>query len=326
MRLTYSIGVNSTETFRFTAGKSPKRKGFNVHTTPHYFRSAFDAPPGRIFGNFDLSQAEVRFVARRAKVKYLNKLFVEGKSIHKEFGKKRLGYEPKKGTSEYNLCKSTVHAYDYREMPSRFSLQTGTPLREAKAILRDYGMLVPEIHEWHHWVWEQIRTKGYLVNPFEFKRVFYEALACFSITKKMTDQQWKDAISWEPQSTIPVVTNIGMTHVRDKMKENVFTHLQHHDSFLDSVVPEALPELFGHAMDGLKVEIPFQDGPLVIPVEAQAGYSWGWMMPLESPRVVCYDEWYSWKSEEETKCQLEERVLADVYGPLLKKMEEKCLI
>ena len=56
MRVTYSMTVESTETFRFASNLDPFERGLNSHTIPRGLRFQYEPPAGQVFVSGDGSQ------------------------------------------------------------------------------------------------------------------------------------------------------------------------------------------------------------------------------------------------------------------------------
>lgn len=318
MKLYSSWNIAGTESYRWSAGTNPKGLGTNSQTIPKGLRHLLLAPPGRILVQLDLSQAEARLVAYLANCKGLIDLFNDpSRSVHMENALRIFGYEVEKDSPEYVLAKSVVHASNYREGPYRFSQQTGLGRRESKALLEKYHSVYPEIRRWHEDIKKEIETQGWLRSPLGRTRFFYDAISCRSLTGKITDQQWKEAISWKPQTTVPDITNSALLRIATEMPE-VWFHQQGHDSFVVSVDIDALPRVFPILVDTMQRPIPIRGRVLTIPVDGGIGFNWGEMMGYRGGKVVTMEEWREWRDAEVARKPREVTLLKGIYGPLLK--------
>lgn len=225
-----------------------------------------------------------------------------------------------KDTPEYTLAKAVVHASNYREGAYVFSTQSGLPVAITRKLLSNYHSKRPEIKIWHDWVWQEIKTRGVLSNCLGDARTFYEAISCFSLTGKMTEQQWKDAIAWVPQSLVPHVLDIGLLGMA-KLREDgmdIQFHHQGHDSFLCSV-PEGHEVEFFDRVQPLYAAIKLVAGGrvFVIPQEYQLGYSFGDMFNF-SGSVQTRKYWQAMVDKKLQKFPRSEQILAGAYGVHLK--------
>ena len=208
MKAVYTANPGATETFRWAFGSSPKGVGLSPQTEPRQFRFRYIPPPGRIFVNPDLDQVEARYVAYRSNCKNMIDVFeTPGRHIHKETGELMYGFQPEKGSNEYDKAKQAVHATDYKEGPFMLALSAGLPFDEARRIVNAIYEGRPELLAWHDEVKSTIRRTGLLHNCWNEERQFYEAVAFARRWGTITDQQWKDGIAWEPQSIPPRIIN-----------------------------------------------------------------------------------------------------------------------
>lgn len=318
MKLEYAVNVGGTETFRFTMSKSPFRRGCNAQTLPKALRYYLQPPKGRVFVQGDLSQAEARVVAYLSRCKDLIDLFNDHtRHVHHENALVVFGHAVEKDSPEYTLAKAVVHASHYREGPYKFSVQTGIPVKQTKELLARYHAKRPEIHQWHKKVWDTIKTTGRLETCFGDRRMFYEAISCFSLTGKMTDQHWKDAISWVPQTTIPHLTNLGLIAMATEQKQfDIWFHHQGHDSFLVSLPIGKVVEFIAWSQLCYKIAL-FYNMPFSIPMEYSVGYNFGDMMAYDG-HEPSQMEWQAWLDEKLAKKPREQRILDGVYGVHLK--------
>jgi DNA polymerase I-like protein with 3'-5' exonuclease and polymerase domains len=282
LNLDFGVGVEVTETLRWAMYKHPLGYGLNAQTDPKALRYFKLAPEGRIFVGGDLSQVEARVVAYLSHCQQLIDCFNDPKrSVHLENAIAVLGRSVEKDTPEYTMSKSIVHGSNFREGPKVLSSQCGKPIKECRKLMQNYHRNRPEIYQWHDWTWNEIKTKGKLTNHFGDSRTFYEAVSAFSVLGKMTDQHWKDAISWIPQSTPPRIIGIALVEIA-KLRDagmDIWFHYQGHDSFLCSI-PIGEERNFFIVVKPIfdKIKLHTFSGVFVIPVEFQVGYNFGDMV------------------------------------------------
>lgn len=317
MRLEYSINVGGTESFRFASNKSPFGRGVNCQTFPKALRYYLTPPDGRVFVGGDLSQAEARVVAYLSKCKDLIGLFNDpSRHIHMENALVVFGHAVEKDSPEYVLAKAIIHAANYREGPYKFSVQAGIPVAITKRLFDSYHRKRPEIHQWHDWVWNEIKTKGMLTTPLGDERVFYEAISCFSVKGKMLDTQFKDAISWVPQATVPHVTNLGILNLRERYGDEMWFHHQGHDSWLVSVTEDTMLNE-SEIIDCFNIPLTCHGQTFVIPSELSYGWNFGDMLPWKGGRFDKL-EWRAKVTESLQKRSRADKILAGTYGAMLK--------
>jgi hypothetical protein len=321
MKLLYGVGLEVTESFRWAMYCNPMGYGLNAQTSPKALRYFLHPPEGRIFVSGDLSQAEARVVAYEAVCKYLIEVFNDPtRNVHLENALAIFKKEVKKDTVEYTTAKSVIHASNYREGVHRFSVQAGISMKEARFLLEAYHTARPEIRIWHQKIYDLIRTTGKLINPLGDTRTFYEAISCFSLTGKMTDQHWKDAISWIPQSVVPHILDIGllgMQRFRNEGMDLLFHH-QGHDSFVCSI-PIGEEQSFFDKVRPMysNVRLASPGGIYTIPQEYSIGYSFGDMFSYRGSSMSI-SEWSGLLSKKLEKKSREDDILGGTYGTFLK--------
>jgi uracil-DNA glycosylase family 4 len=293
----FMISVNNDKTGRWESYKSPKWRGTKITHIPKVMRLMIEPPVGRIFVQRDLSQGEVRYVAREAGSLFLNNIFASGKSVHKQVGARLFGIEPQKDTPDYDTAKSIVHAYNYMMGPKRMALEANVSFKFAEGVYRDYGREVPEISRWHQRIKNEALSTGRLTTPTGRVRQCFAACAMVTNTGSLADEIWRDLVSWKPQSTIPDIINEGMFRTWEAL-DWVRFHQQGHDSHLDSIEPERLGE-FAERTSAFHAVSVLIDGEheLLIPSELSWGYLWGALKPWEPGDRGMREEWLKWAEE-----------------------------
>jgi DNA polymerase I-like protein with 3'-5' exonuclease and polymerase domains len=286
-RLSYSLNITGTETLRWSGGKDPWGRGFNIQTIPREggdvsIKSMFLAPEGHSFLEVDLRQAESRFVAYRSADKTLIDMLESGADVHshvghailRQIGKDSALIPPDEFKSTWRqLGKKAGHGLNYG-MKARVFVETvfneldmAISVKDAEAITAAYYGLFPGIPRWHAWVRNELYTKRRLVAPSGWERYFYN---------RPGDEMFKEGCAWEPQHTIPWITNHLMLylHARRKSGMHKFNLLtQVHDSLI-MLVPDANLKIvaldcLNHQLWHPLVELP--GGVMQIPTEVKAG-------------------------------------------------------
>ena len=129
-------------------------------------------------------------------------------------------------------------------------------------------------------------------------RTFYEALGAVVIKGKLTDDLWREAISYIPQSTVADLTNRGMQRAWNELGDGAWWHNQSHDSFLLSVHPSTLGETARIVQASLRQTVSINGMDLTIPTDVAVGYSWGLLKPYKGEETLSYAEWKSWETDE----------------------------
>lgn len=304
----------ATETFRWTSNKHPTGVGFNGQTDPKSFRWFKVAPPGCVFGQKDLKQAEARMVAHFARAENLLRVFASGANLYIEQGKVAFQREIQKDTPWYTLCKAIIHAAHYDEGPFKLAWDTGLSVKQAREFQENYHAGNPEIRtNFHQGTYDEVVGNGFLEVPlFKRRRYFYEALGFYAKHGTITDRQRKDAIAWRPQTLTPLIISRGMIVARPTLPLEVGLHLHGHDSIVWSCPPTLFPEVERIIDNALDIDVPIHGKVLNVPRETTIGYSLGDLMDYEGS-VPTQAQWERWREGKQAKRV--QSILEGVYGP-----------
>lgn len=277
----YGIRVTGTETLRFSSGLDPWNRGFNAQTIPKKAKGLFLPPKGTVWVNVDLEKAESFFVAYRSCDDTLMRMLKDGDDIHSYVAAaifnvpiEQVIEEKNNGNpSKRQLGKKSGHGANYAMAANTFmgsclkEMDLVLTKAEATNVLETYHTLFPGIRRWHGWVRDEIYNRSRLDNPHGYHRYFYG---------RKDDNTFREAYAWEPQSSIPVVTNemlLGAFRNREASKLDFNMHLQCHDSLLFSATPDNAVQLMAYCQDTSRWQTPMKlpGGDLVIPVSAEYG-------------------------------------------------------
>ena len=277
-RIRSSYVIPGTETFRFASKKDAFGFGANLQNitegyeadTPDGFsipnlRRTFIPDSRYTIGDFDLESADAQIVAMEAGSSRLLRLFRDPDSnLHDENAKRWEVPRP--------VAKGSVHAVDYDASAYALSQAdfpgTSYKLTKAKgqAIIDDWlGVQAPEIKDWQDRILEQIMTRKYVENAFGYRRYYFGRI----------EGILKEALAWIPQSSVAIVTNLGIRNVYNSFYPTVQLLLQVHDSavyqwpsaFTKNIVPQII--------SCMEIPVPYPD-PLTIGVGAKLSTkSWG---------------------------------------------------
>lgn len=271
----FSLIGTGTETLRFSSGTDPWGKGFNAQTIPKKSKVLFKAPEGFVWMNVDLSQAESRYVAyATGDTTLIEMLENPDKDIHRfvagnifdiapdevSFEQRQLGKKSGHGAN-YSMAATTFMESCLKEMDLVISR------KEASHILETYHKLFPGIRMGHGETRARIKELGYLENPFGYRRYFYG---------RHDDNTFREAYAFEPQSTIPMITNHLMLHLLNQRTEGNLDfrlHLQVHDSLVLLCPKGKEFALMDECLntDRWHPHIELKAGKLVIPTECETG-------------------------------------------------------
>ncbi len=280
-RVRYTIKGTGTETLRFSSGTDSWGLGFNAQTIPKKAKKFFIPPPNHTFVQIDLKQAESRYVAYKTGDKDLIRMLEDpAEDLHSYVAAEIFGCSQEQILAEKaagdptkrQLGKRSNHGATYAMRGKTFQescLKEDLMItkKEADHILDTFHALFPGIREWHKTVQQKLKQDQWLENPLGFRRYFYG---------RLDDSTFREAYAFEPQSTIPAITNhlmLYLLNARDRNEVKFQFHLQVHDSLVLSATKEELPKLYAIA-NNLKLwhpKITFPAGELWIPVDFEVG-------------------------------------------------------
>lgn len=285
-RLSYSLNGCGTETLRWSGGKDPWDRGFNIQTIPREggdvsIKSMFLAPEGYSFLEVDLRQAESRFVAYDSADKTLIDMLESGADVHSHVGNailRQMGKDPQSVSKDEfkqtwrQLGKKAGHGLNYGMKAGVFvetvfnELDMVISRKDAETIRQAYFSLFPGIPRWHAWVKNELYTKRKLSAPSGWERYFYGR----------PDDALKEGLAWRPQHTIPWITNHLMLSLMDRRKHGELEFrlvTQVHDALYLLVRDEWVERVARYCLDHMawhpQVDLP--GGRMYIPTEVLAG-------------------------------------------------------
>lgn len=264
-----------TETLRFSSSLDPWDGGFNAQTIPSDFKCIFPAPEGFTWVNVDLKQAESRYVAYACgDTSLIEMLESPDKDVHKfvaahifnipenevNYEQRQLGKKSGHGAN-YSMAATTFMESCLKEMDLVLSK------KEASNVLETYHKLFPGIRMGQERTRALLRERGWLENPFGYRRYFYG---------RLDDNTFREAYAFEPQSSIPTLTNYLMLHLlrkREIGELNFRLHLQVHDSLLMLCAQGQETQLMDECLDtaAWHPELNMPAGKLIIPTETAQG-------------------------------------------------------
>lgn len=252
MRFYSAYNVAGTKSFRLSSRQFLSEYGGNAQNQPESIREYLIADPGKVILQRDQSGAEAMIVSRLSKAGNYRRLFALGIKPHtylalnifaEKFARhtgfpasRYLGLSPDAlvllpewpdlntyisshpdNDREYKLGKITAHAKSYAMGAATFQLNTlqqsggliRLSLKESKHFLGTFEFLFPEIIEWQQEIRDTVRTTRKLHNLFGHPRNFH---------KQWSEELFREALSFIPQSTVGVLTSIAATKIQSKIE------------------------------------------------------------------------------------------------------------
>lgn len=179
----------------------------------------------------------------------------------------------------YYLAKQTCHSANYGITPPPFRMnileKSGGKIviskEDSEHFLTTYHSLFPEIRDWHKRLQSQVGMSKIIYNLHGHP---------YTITNhEIADSQWKEIISWIPQSTIGMITNIAFTRIQEYTEENTL-HWDHlincHDSVLSQCPIGQEVELGKKQKEYIEQSFisPVDNAPFKMGSETQYGFCW----------------------------------------------------
>jgi len=256
---------------------------FDVKEIASDMREMFVPPHNFVFIEGDGSGAEARVVFVLAE-DYENLLAMDSKpKIHAKTAAAVFGLDvntitkdfprvPKVGIAYYDLGKRMRHAGNYKMGAFRLAQMTHLPFGFCMKALEKFHETNPQLHEvFHKQIEDLIKTTRILKTPFGRSRTFYGG---------WSENLFKEAIAFIPQSTISDLTKFTMWRIVDKlpgyMSDYKFVTEQH-----DGILATVHKDLQNHYIDTFKqtYERPInflncslsRDFELIVPAEMSVG-------------------------------------------------------
>jgi DNA polymerase I-like protein with 3'-5' exonuclease and polymerase domains len=170
-----------------------------------------------------------------------------------------------KNHPKYITFKSLCHGTNYLGKTRGLAAQTGLLVQEVERVQQWYLGKFPRIKtHWHDKITEQLSKTRQVINPFGFRRFYFDRL----------DSIINEAIAWIPQSTVALVINHALCNIAENLPE-VEVLLQVHDSLAMQTDTEKLTEQILFIQQQSLISIPYPT-PLIIPVGFKTSpVSWG---------------------------------------------------
>lgn len=276
-RMRTSFNVAGTKSGRLSSSETIFGTGLNLQNVPKgVARRMYIPDPGCVFLQADLSQAEARVVAWLARETRLMDVFLSGGDIHRKIAASIFGVDESLVTGDQRqLGKKVGHATNYGMGPKRFQevcfeeLGLEMTAAETKRVMNAYHAKFPGVHRWHLEVQAQLYKNRTLVTPFGRKRMFFGF---------MSDDTFKEAYSWTPQSTVVDHLDRGLIKLHGLLKTlpalGAAVLLQGHDSILMQLPEVNLGAVVQLVKDCIGEGVVIEGMMCPIPIDFQMGMNW----------------------------------------------------
>jgi DNA polymerase I-like protein with 3'-5' exonuclease and polymerase domains len=235
-----------------------------------------------LMGRRDYKQGEAIVVAYLAEEDSFIDAFHAGEDMHchnyswisgEDYHQIRDGYLD--GNPEYkvkrNLGKKAAHAFNYRMGKRRFKDELSKAgiffeERQCGVILQALENARPKVVQWWHRVETQLKRNRTMTNCFGRRRFFMGIIS---------DDVIREAIAFEPQSTIGDLLNFSIIEMWRTLKDEVDLLLQIHDAIVwqsDKERVQAHAKRIGECM---AIPLTINGRTFTIPTDFAWGPSWG---------------------------------------------------
>lgn len=260
--------------------------GLNLQNQPERAKEMYEADPGCVFGYFDLSQAEARVVAYRARIEKWQIQFEQARKDGKYDCHRALASEmfkvpydqvPLKDFDENNrptiryTAKRCRHGLNYRMERYRLSEVTGLPYHESARAFAIYHSITPELEQWWIQAEKDFRLHREVFNAFGRRH---------KVIQRIDDEVLKSIVAFYPQSTIgDKVTQVWyQSEEDDDWPMDARICLDVHDSLIAQSPPKYIKTCLRIMKKYAEQPIMIQDAwhgkpkPLIIPAECKLSY------------------------------------------------------
>ena len=304
LRTGYRIGGTETGRSSTSVLKAPVRPhkiGLPFHSITKHgelgrdIREMIVPPPGMVFINADLSQAEARVVALLADDRDMLELFDKA-DIHSITASWIFGKPPEKidRVTERFIGKTTRHAGNYDMQKHTFMLNTNSNARRfgidvsisewrAGKILETFHQRSPKIKQiFHAEIVKALQSGRTLVNPQGRTRVFFE---------RWGNDLFKEAYANIPQGVVKDHLTLAMYRIKERLPDLQIV-LESHDAFLAQIKndPDTIEKHATIFLEELSKPIDFSScslprGQLIIPGEVETGLNYRDMKKWHSSKT-----------------------------------------
>ena len=219
-------------------------------------RKLFIPDVGYTIADCDLDRADLQVVVWEADDHELKQMLHEGVDIHSE-NAKVVGFSRP-------MAKRFIHGTNYGGSSRTMARNCGITVHNADRAQAAWFGAHPGIKRWHERTEHQLRTTRSVSNRFGYRRFYFDRI----------EGLLPEALAWVPQSTVAVVTNLGIVNLDANIPE-VQILIQVHDSIVFQFPTAQASQLLPLIRPQLLIPIPYPD-PLIIPVGLKTSeVSWG---------------------------------------------------
>jgi len=283
-RMITSYNPSGTKGARISSSKNIWGEGMDLQNIPAgrskgvaNIRNIFVASKGNLLVKGDLSQAETRVVGEilyRIGDPTIHDLYqIEGFDIHTWaaafiFRKNVEDVTP----YERSVGKLRNHSGNYVAGPGVLMKKAlkdgieGITWQFSKQIIDTTHVNVPGLRKWWQCVEMQLRKSRTLSTCLGRTRIFFGRLD--------DNATIRDAVSWEPQSTVGEVTNMILVKLFEVLDEDCKIIIQNHDEVVVDTPKDKVEHVKLEMQKASIIPLYINEEPLVIPIEISVGPNW----------------------------------------------------
>ena len=288
-RIRTTLSIAGTNTGRMASYTASNGKGTNLQNLDPTLRHIFCADDGQKYAYIDLEQAESRLVGAIEYVLFGDATYLDAcesddlhttvaKMVWPFIGNREQAEETYTRNFSYRfMCKRIGHGSNYYGTPRTIASETSVPFKNVEEFQERYFAAFPAHRRWHLWVSQQLAAQGFLVSMMGRKRWF--------MGRHDEDSTLREAIAFDPQSSIADLLNRGLFHLWWLTKTQPKAYpvrllLQVHDAVLLSYPEDTdesvlLPRLLEAIETPISLKYQDQTRILRVPAEAKIGWNWG---------------------------------------------------
>ncbi len=282
-RLRTSWNPSGTKGARISSSKTLWKTGLDLQNIPagrsrgvQNIKHVFIAGEGNVFIKADLAQAETRVVAhilRRLGDTTLYDLYDTGTfDIHKWMAAFILRKDISEVSSdERDIGKLSNHSGNYMAGPKVLinkALKDGLDIDYAfaKHILEIRSAAIPGLEKWWKTVEIIVRRTRTITTCLGRRRIFFG---------RFDDVTFRDAVSFEPQSTVGDVCNMIFWKVDEQLDDDCHLVLQVHDEVVVESPMAKVDKVVKLIKEVSQIVLwVCSDVPLIIPIDISLGKNW----------------------------------------------------
>lgn len=283
MRCTYN--VCGTETGRWASRRSVWNRGTNLQNITEELRRCFIADPGMILLYVDGEQAESRSVGFILGTKHNDWRYLdacESGDLHTTVTKlvwDRLAWTGELASDREIADRPFYRHFSYRDMAKRGGHGTnyyGKDYTMAKHLKVDKSLItsfqqkyIPAfgLRKWWSGVQQQLMRDQTLTTFLGRERTFFG--------RPNEDSTLREAIAYEPQSTVGDLVNEGGFRVWHKFPQAQVL-AQIHDAYLFQIPETQVNTLVPQILETFEVPVRAPDGSRTLRIPAEAMLGWNW--------------------------------------------------